>query len=179
MNCDFCNKPAVVHEVTVKNGVKKEVHLCEEHAVESGIAMPGAQPINQLLTQFVVSCPSGPGRSQSGRKTCPECGMTYARFRKTGILGCAACYDAFADQLAPLIERAQDAGTHHTGKCPRRSGKSVDLQLQRQRLIRQLDEAIEAEQYERAAKLRDMLNELQPDDYEADHVRSQQEKPRK
>lgn len=168
MNCDFCNKPAVVHEVTVKNGVKKEVHLCEEHAAESGISMPGQQPINQLLTQFVISHPSGAGGSQSSRagarRQCPECGMSYTRFRKTGILGCSHCYDAFGDQLAPLIERAQNSGSHHTGKAPKRAGKSIDLQLQRQRLLRQLDEAIDAEQYERAAKLRDALNELQPDE---------------
>src|SRR5690606_474116 len=41
MKCDLCNRPAVVHEVTVKSGVKKEVHLCEVHAREAGIVMPG------------------------------------------------------------------------------------------------------------------------------------------
>jgi protein arginine kinase activator len=185
MHCDFCNKPAVVHETTVRNGVKKEVHLCEEHAAESGIAMPGHQPINQILTQYVISHPSndsdpnqGTAARQAGvsRKTCPDCGMTYARFRKTGILGCASCYDAFGDQLAPLIERAQNAGTHHTGKAPRRSGKSIDQQLLRQRLIRQLDEAVEAEQYERAAKIRDMLNGLAPCDLSPEPVKTRRDK---
>jgi protein-arginine kinase activator protein McsA len=61
--CDHCDKPAVVHEVTVKNGVKSEVHLCHEHALEAGVAMPTHQPINQLLTQFVIS-QSGKGKSK-------------------------------------------------------------------------------------------------------------------
>ena len=166
MHCDHCNKPAVVHEVTVKNGVKKEVHLCEEHAAEAGIAPPGHQPIGQLLTQFVVS-QTGSGARKSGgqsRKACQTCGMTYARFRKSGILGCANCYDAFVDQLSPLIERAQNAGTHHVGKAPKRTDKTISHHVQRQRLLRQLDEAIEQEQYEKAAKIRDMLNELPPVD---------------
>ncbi len=40
LKCDYCDKPAVVHEVTVKNGQKNEVHLCEEHAQEAGVALP-------------------------------------------------------------------------------------------------------------------------------------------
>ena len=55
MKCDLCDKEAVVHEVTIKNGKKTEVHLCAEHAQAAGIALPGHQPINELLTQFVIS----------------------------------------------------------------------------------------------------------------------------
>ncbi len=53
--CDLCDRPAVVHEVTVKNGVKAEVHLCAEHAQEAGVPLPSHQPLSQLLTQFVIS----------------------------------------------------------------------------------------------------------------------------
>lgn len=173
MKCDLCNKPAVVHEVTVKNGQKSEVHLCEEHAAESGISVPGHQPINQLLTQFVLS-PTGKGQagksrpSRGSKKACPECGMTFAQFRQTGVLGCASCYDAFPEQLSMLIQRAQAGSTHHTGKTPVRSGKSLDRQLERQRLIKQLDAAVDAEQYERAAKLRDLLNSMDTGSAEPD-----------
>ncbi len=165
MKCDYCDKPAVVHEVTVRNGVKKEVHLCEEHAGECGIPLAGSQPINQLLTQFVTS-QSGSGQSsQAGRKsaakrTCPECGMSFSEFRQKGVLGCPACYDAFEKHLGPLIERAQSDATHHVGKAPKRAGSSIDRQLQRQRLIKELDQAVGAEQYERAAEIRDRLNSL-------------------
>ena len=53
--CDMCDNPAVVHEVTVRNGIKSEVHLCQQHAQQAGIAMPGHQPVSQILTQFVIS----------------------------------------------------------------------------------------------------------------------------
>lgn len=165
MQCDLCNKPAVVHEVTVKNGVKKEVHLCEEHAAESGFALPMQPPINKLLTQFVISHGSHAGAAapvgKVSTRKCPECGLPYNQFRQSGILGCPQCYEAFAQQLAPLIQRAQDGATNHAGRTPRRAGKCIDRQLQRQRLIRELDQAVDTEQYERAAKIRDMLNSLE------------------
>jgi protein arginine kinase activator len=158
MKCDHCNKPAVVHEVTVRNGVKKEIHLCEHHARESGIAMPGPQPINQLLTQFVISQSSRPAKTVA--KTCSGCGLSYAQFRQSGRVGCAECYAAFESELAPLIERAQNGGTHHTGKTPQRAGVSLDRQLMIQRLVKELDRAVASEQYEKAAKLRDRLTSM-------------------
>ena len=71
--CDKCEKPAVVHEVTVKNGVKAEVHLCQDCAREAGVAMPTHQPLNQLLTHFVIS-QSGKAKARARQKTCPSCG---------------------------------------------------------------------------------------------------------
>ncbi len=158
MKCDLCNRPAVVHEVTVKSGVKKEVHLCEVHAREAGIVMPGQQPINQILSQFVIS--HGSRAVKQAAKACSCCGLTFAQFRQSGRVGCAECYKAFENELSPLIERAQNGGTHHTGKSPRRAGVSLDRQLLIQRLLKELDHAVAAEQYERAAKLRDRLNSL-------------------
>jgi protein arginine kinase activator len=174
MKCDFCNKPAVVHEVTVRNGVKKEVHLCEEHAAEAGVNMPGEQPINQLLTQFVISQQHGKTKQPERRKAthsrrkCGECGMTFDEFRKKGVLGCPQCYEAFESSLGPLIERTQSGATHHVGKAPRRAGQSIDRQLERRRLIKELDDAVSAEQYERAAKIRDRLNTLEADSTDAE-----------
>ncbi len=158
--CDLCERPAVVHEVTVKNGVQQEVHLCEQHALEAGVTLPSHQPLNELLTQFVVTKTS---RSKvAARKACPGCGLTFARFRQVGTLGCPECYAAFEPQLAPLIERAQAGATHHSGKTPLRAGSSVDRQIQVQTLVKELDEAVAAEQYERAAALRDRLRNLDP-----------------
>lgn len=167
--CDLCNKTAMVHEVTVRNGVKKEIHLCETHAREAGIVVPGEKPINQLLTQFVISQtgkgaakPASKSSSQQGVavKSCPGCGMSFAQFRQVGRMGCAQCYNTFEAELSSLIERAQSGGTHHCGKAPQRSGASVDRELLVQRLARELDQAVAAEQYERAAQLRDRLSTL-------------------
>ena len=157
--CNHCDKPAVVHEVTLKNGIKTETHLCQEHAEEAGVPMPTHQPINQLLTQFVISHSA---RAKVKSKACPGCGMTFARFRQGGTLGCAECYDAFEEQLAPLIERAQNGATDHRGKTPHRAGASVDRQRLISQLVKELDQAVAAEQYEQAAELRDRLRDLSP-----------------
>ncbi|MEE8508309.1 MAG: UvrB/UvrC motif-containing protein [Myxococcota bacterium] len=158
-SCDRCDKPAVVHETVLKQGVHKEVHLCEDHAREAGIST-GHLPIKQVLTQLLIQ--HGDQSVRIIKKSCPSCGLTFSQFRQGGTLGCPQCYEAFQDHLAPLIERAHNGATHHVGKAPRRVAPSTNRQLQIQRLSKELDDAVAAEQYERAAKLRDRLKNLQP-----------------
>jgi protein arginine kinase activator len=157
--CDHCDKPAVVHELVQKGGVKKEVHLCLEHAQQAGVALPASQPINQLLKQFMLTSKTGASASRS----CTACGLSFARFRQAGTLGCPECYRAFEDLLAPLIERAHNGATQHRGRAPRRAAGSVDRQLVVQQLMKELDQAVASEQYERAAELRDRLRTLKLD----------------
>ena len=161
--CDLCGNSAVVHDTTMdkKTGLRQEVHLCEECARKAGIPLPETEPLTQLLTHFAISKPmEKPARSR-GAATCPECGLTLNEFRKSGVLGCPQCYDAFDRRLSPLIERAQNGRTHHVGKTPRRAGGSIDRQRLLQRLAKELDSAVAAEQYERAAELRDRLQSLE------------------
>ncbi len=158
--CDFCNKSAVVHEVTVKNGIQKEVHLCQAHAAEAGIDLPDHLPITQLLTKVTISHASET-RPRKQRRVCDECNLSFAEFRKTGTLGCPECYTNFEDLLSPLIERAQNGAIHHTGKTPKRAGTSLDRQLLIKRLLKELDSAVSTEQYERAAELRDQISNLE------------------
>ena len=103
------------------------------------------------------SIPSGAAPACS----CEACGLTFAEFRKSGLMGCSACYKAFESQVGPLIERAHEGGTHHIGKIPRRAGASVERQERITLLRRQLSDAIEAEQYERAADLRDQIRRFE------------------
>ncbi len=158
--CDRCDRPAVVRETILKQGVHKEVYLCDEHAREAGIAMPGHMPIKQVLTQLLVTQADSP---QVLTKSCSTCGLTFAQFRQGGTLGCPACYEAFHRHLASLIERAQNGGTQHIGKAPHRVGPAIGRQLQIQRLAKELDDAVAAEEYERAATLRDSLENLKPE----------------
>ena len=159
MKCDECDKPAVVHEVTIRNGVKREMHLCAEHAAEAGLVVHDSVPIDQMLQQFMVSHAGG---SKKKQKACPRCGLTWGRFRKTTTLGCPTCYEAFLDELVPLIERAHGGSSHHIGKTPASSGAALDRKREIRRLTQELEDAVAAEEYERAAQLRDRLNTLEP-----------------
>jgi protein arginine kinase activator len=167
MHCDHCEQPAVVHELVIKNGTTVEVHLCEKHAAEQGYTVPGAhgtQPVATLLTAFAVA--GGPQAKKQPKqvKTCPECGITYAHVRQTGLLGCATCYTTFEAELSGLIERAQAGANFHCGRAPRNCRDAAARRELRSRLARELDEAVAAEQYERAAKLRDQLLHIGADD---------------
>src|SRR5262249_41844412 len=123
--------------------------------------------------------------------TCAACGLTYASFRQTGYLGCPECYTAFEQQLVPLIARAHEGGTHHTGKSPKRpltgdasaagtgtahaaeraaraeadraARQATEARLIAERAVmlqKRLNEAVAAEEYEKAAQLRDELARL-------------------
>lgn len=157
--CDRCDRPATVHEVTVKSGAKIERHLCEHCAREEGIVATNFAPINELITKFVMSHGAGIKASAPAAraKGCESCGLSFAEFKKRGLLGCSGCYKAFEEAMGPIIERMQEGATHHVGKVPRRCGSDADRQERIALLRRQLNEAIRAEQYERAATLRDQL----------------------
>ena len=164
MTCDHCDKPAVVHEVIIKDGQKQEVHLCEEHAAEAGHKIPVQAPINEMLTQFVsANVPGGSKKRRQGAK-CGSCGLTFARVRKTGILGCPECYKSFDKQLGTLVSNAHGGGTHHVGKQPTGREGLQERKAIRQKLVRELDDAVASEQYERAARLRDSLMKLDTED---------------
>lgn len=166
-----CDNEASVHEVVIRNGQKVERHLCKDHAHQEGLVSVGHAPINELLSKFVISQSAGQSSSQQREKeeddACDQCGMTYAEFRKRGLMGCPGCYSAFEEQLGPLLERAHEGATHHVGKVPRRAGRSVDRQQRVAHLRRLLQQAIDAEEYEKAASIRDDLLEFERIDEES------------
>jgi protein arginine kinase activator len=163
--CDKCNKAATHHSVEIIKGRKIEKHLCDECAAEEGLAIKSVHtPINELLTNF-VKLQTGAAAGQTGlvpakqELTCPECGLTFSGFREQSLLGCPTCYREFEPALGPLLERAHEGGTHHVGKVPRRAGQTEHRQQHLLRLRKRLDEAVTAENYELAAKLRDQISQ--------------------
>lgn len=179
-----------MHEVTIKSGQRHERHLCEGCAKADGLPVQSNAPITQLLTQYITSqiqaTAIGPGAAGAGKgakakpgaivpNACPACGHTHSQFRQTGLLGCPECYAAFEGQLTPLLARAHDGGTTHTGKIPQRlraggdsesstrAGKAAreDDSNRASELRARLTTAVAAENYELAATIRDELARLQ------------------
>ena len=89
-------------------------------------------------------------------RVCPACGETESELKKTGLLGCAHCYDSFEDLLLPVFARAQ-GHTEHIKQPVERSMASLE------QLKRDLKTAVEREAYEEAAKLRDDIRRLEAD----------------
>ncbi len=170
MLCECGKNEATIHEVVIKHGKKFEKHLCEECAAKHGIKISPQIPTGELLAKYVLSKTASPTTTVS----CPTCGLTFAEFKQTELLGCPSCYRTFEDKLGPLLERTHEGGTHHVGKVPRHAlersrlaGASGtldellgDAEEQAQRLTalrRRLDEAVASERFELAAQLRDEI----------------------
>ena len=90
---------------------------------------------------------------------CEQCGTTYAEFRKSGAVGCANCYKAFHAPIERIFKRVQ-AGNQHSGRIPEgvRSGASIRMNIDR--LKQRMQKAIQDEEFEQAAKLRDAIRAL-------------------
>lgn len=175
--CDLCENEATVHEVIVRNGQRIERHLCEDHAKEAGVFHSQSfSAAGQVVKKVVMSQSGLAQQSQAARSACPECALTFAEFRQSGLLGCSKCYEAFAEKLVSLLRRAHDGGDHHVGKVPRRAGTSLVKQEQLRALRKQLKECVGLEQYEKAASIRDQIAEIEqsgsngPDDAREGHA---------
>ena len=93
-------------------------------------------------------------------KSCTNCGMTYENFRNTGKFGCSHCIDSFKGRLKPVIKSIQGYD-RHIGKIPKRAGGDYKIQMDIERLKNDLKGAVEREEYELAAELRDKINDLE------------------
>jgi len=170
MRCEGCTRKPVATEVTVKNGQKVEIAYCDQCVGDLGIGVKSHAPLNELVTKFVISQSGGGAEKTAETLSCTSCGLTFARFRKAGLLGCADCYASFETRLGPLIERAHEGGTHHIGKIPKRAGASYDRQQRIASLRKQLTDAISGEQFERAAAIRDQIRAFEEGEAESDRV---------
>ncbi|MBN2447149.1 MAG: UvrB/UvrC motif-containing protein [Phycisphaerae bacterium] len=161
--CERCKKAqATFHLTNIEpDGQKVERHLCENCATEEGLLHVPKPTVNvkDVLDSFVAHM-----KEQSevaDDLVCGNCGISYLEFRNQGLLGCPQDYDAFREPLMQLIERAQDGATSHIGKTPKSIGTQRTTQQDVRRLKRQLEDAVAAEDYERAADLRDRLRDLE------------------
>jgi len=155
--CDRCGEEATIHEYAPSKGkVLSETHLCEQCAHELGLEGKVVKGSQELLGQLVLA---RAGRRKSAASlTCPSCSLTWGEFREHSLLGCPECYTAFEKQLGPLLERIHEGATHHVGKTP--TNQSLDVTHRLTHLRKELAEALTAEQYERAARIRDELLNL-------------------
>jgi len=164
MQCQNCKKnEATIHLTEISDGARTELHICEDCANQQGIIVKSQIPLNELLSGLLASQPEeeelfGPSER---KQSCPQCGFTLKRFRKEGLLGCPYDYEVFEKLLLPLIEKAHNGQTVHSGKVPSKATVCAKRQIKLATLRRQLEAALQKEDYERAAKLRDRINQLE------------------
>jgi protein arginine kinase activator len=163
MLCQICGKsPATVHFTEIQDNKMSEIHVCERCAEERGMQASAKKhqfDIADLLAGMVDGMTSTE-EERIGRVQCPRCGMHYSAFKETGRLGCADCYNAFQFQLRPLLRRIH-GDTRHKGKKPAADHAGATRSREIQRLHDELQRAVEGEDFERAAQVRDEIRRLE------------------
>jgi protein arginine kinase activator len=163
MKCQYCEKPATFHitELTEPTG-PQVMHLCEEHARSflQKDSMEAAASIANTLAKQLNLGQTQQELAELDQKECPVCGISFYEFRNSGRLGCPYDYTHFESDLMPLLKNVHDA-TVHVGKRPKRAAATADLQAQLIQLRREMEEAVEREDYERASEIRDELQRIE------------------
>lgn len=161
MLCDICGKnKATVHLTEIVDNEMSELHLCEECAREKSVQMEQHFGLSDLLAGLADFGSALETTATRGKK-CPNCGLSYADFKKIGRLGCSECYSVFKEFLAPLLKRIHGS-TQHLGKTPVEAANKVSrLTSKLEDLKVRLQKAIELEEFEEAAKLRDKIRGLE------------------
>ena len=161
MKCQFCPNPATVHLTDIVNGHKKETHLCQACAEKKQLL--NKQDLNLSAILQFVGPHIGALTDDLARLTCPECGIKYMEFKAEGRLGCPHDYQVFHTALEPLLLRIHRA-TRHAGKKPRHRSRTAGWQTEIVTLRQRLREAVDTENYEEAARLRDLLRQKEATD---------------
>lgn len=161
MICQFCKKrEATIHVTNVESSKVRAIHICAQCAEERGF--DELKKSNFAMTDFVAGLfDSAFAAAEKGISpdSCPNCGTSYSAFQEMGRLGCSQCYEFFQQQLIPLL-RSIHGNTRHLGKIPQRFARQVSLRRKARGLQDELELAIQLEQYERAAELRDAIRKL-------------------
>lgn len=178
MLCNRCQKKdAKILYTEIINGVKKEQHLCEECATDYTSFQMEKPLLNSdltlgdLLSTLLENYPVV-DKKQLGEvnatTVCSSCGTSYEEFVQKGRFGCSKCYKSFGSQLSKTLKGIQGSEIH-TGKRPKgyiTTGMDRIMKdfTEIERLSLKLQESIEKEEFEEAARLRDLIKQMKEEE---------------
>lgn len=160
--CDVCGKnEAHIHIVEVTPNGKRERNLCEECADKEGL-MGNDDDMSFSFANFLKNIipVAFEEAMENIENVCPNCGINYGEMKHRGKFGCVACYTAFREKIPEVLKIVQGKSESHIGKSPK-SLKVITPQKELEKLKRSMKIAIEEEEYERAAEIRDRIKELE------------------
>jgi len=166
MKCQKCRlREATLHATQYVDGKECSVHLCLPCALSAGFdpsnpmsigAILKALPASStLLGRAFATSPAGDAAR------CPACGTTIEEACATGKLGCPACYEAFRATVSRALGLERKGRKPFRGKIPPLADRAEERAARRDRLARLLREAVAAERFEEAARLRDELSAME------------------
>ncbi len=161
MQCDICGKrKATVHLTEIVDEQMSEMHLCEQCARQKSMKMEQQFGLADLLSGLADFSKHVKTDVKEVLK-CEHCGMDYEDFRKFGRLGCSGCYESFQAHLTTLLKKIHGSN-HHLGKSPQKVPPATKKKIKDfHNLKDQLEQAIQVEDFEKAARLRDQIREME------------------
>ncbi len=156
--CQQCGeRKASIYMTDIVEGQPVKKHICRQCYDQEGEA-PSLSS-SELFAKLVGII--APELRKAGNRKCPECGIDYVEFRQSFKFGCPNDYEVFSGALEDLFLEVHGA-TRHNGKIP--EGRAQALCGGRQRLeilSRELEKAIEGEDFERAAQLKHKIDRME------------------
>jgi protein arginine kinase activator len=162
MKCCVCHeREAKVHLTTIVGDKMQKLDLCEECSKNKGVSDSTGFALADLLLGLGASqqMEQAAAATEGGELKCPHCGFTQADFKKAGRFGCPDCYRTFSEALGGLL-KTMHKGTRHVGKVPEALRQTQDLKERMKGLQKRLAKAIQDEDFELAAQLRDEIKQV-------------------
>ncbi len=167
MKCQICKKnDANIIFTQILNDEKLVLKICTECAKRRGISVEIEKPSHPQEGSFIGSFTGIVGEKSEKEipdLTCTSCGLTFAEFKKNGLFGCDKCHVAFGEHVSNLLKQIHGTDVYE-GKSPEELSVEGVTIRQLKELKAELKRSIEAEEYERAAELRDKISEIEEKD---------------
>lgn len=172
MLCERCHKrEATVFRERIIGGIREQVNLCEECAVKEDPMISVIIGLEKLFSG--QHKPTGVPLKEPGLDDrCPSCGTSLREIQTGQVrIGCGVCWRFFKKKLIPIVAACQKGATRHVGKRPGKVKpitestvspeiKPLDLMEEKRKLVAELEKAVQAEEFEKAALLRDKIKEI-------------------
>lgn len=169
MLCQNCKKnEASTHIKRIINGESATYHLCRDCASSFGFSDSFSDfslNLSELFGGFLGDLPVSTLSNRVIR--CEKCGSTFDDIAKSGRVGCADCYSLFYDKLLPSLQRIHGR-TKHEGKIAQSAGAEIKREREISDLRQEMNQSVGEQDFERAARLRDKIKELEDSNRERD-----------
>lgn len=166
MLCQNCKKnEANTHIKRVINGEATQKHLCSSCAQSLGY--------DNFFSDFSFNLPSLFSSffddrnlllGENTQERCEICGCSFEDIIRSGNVGCSNCYSKFYSKLQPSLQRIHGK-VKHSGKVPPITDVPIEVRETTAEdkisaLEKEMAKAIETQNFERAAVIRDELKQL-------------------
>jgi protein arginine kinase activator len=160
MKCEICgSRKAVIHIQQVIGKERIDLHLCDSCALERGISS-NEERIELSISSLLHGLVDLRKVKGAKEKICSRCGSTWEQIGKRQQMGCPECYTVFAKEAQSFFQQMVEK-PQHRGKLPKRLRTYKTYLVDVVKLKEGLKEALRREDYERAARIRDRIKDLE------------------